>query len=133
MDVGAPSNFERLRWTFADTATLRAAVSASSTDDAAIRQTLARHAHAHDEVFCPHTATAMHVLDTLREGGDTRPWAVVATAHPAKFDSIVEPLVGHPVPAPAALVAMLERSASAAPLTADPIALQHWLRQPGRG
>ena len=30
-----------------------------------------------------------------------RPWAVVATAHPAKFESIVEPLVGHAVDAAA--------------------------------
>ncbi|HEU0277892.1 MAG TPA: threonine synthase, partial [Rhodanobacteraceae bacterium] len=55
MDVGAPSNFERLRWTFPDAADLRARVHATSVDDAAIRQTIAQHAHAHGEVFCPHT------------------------------------------------------------------------------
>jgi threonine synthase len=54
---------------------------------------------------------------------------VVATAHPAKFDSVVEPLVGHDVPPPPALVAMLERSASAAPLAAEPAALEQWLRR----
>jgi threonine synthase len=128
MDVGAPSNFERLRWTFGDDTALRLTVRAESVDDAAIRRTIARHALEHGETFCPHTATAVHLLDGLRGLGDDRPWAVVATAHPAKFERVVEPLVGHPVGVPPSLAAMLQRPASAEPLAADNEALQHWLR-----
>ncbi|KRE86217.1 threonine synthase [Rhodanobacter sp. Soil772] len=124
MDVGAPSNFERLRWTFPDEARLRQLLRAHSVDDATIRRTLADHAHAHGEVFCPHTATAMHLLDHLRADGDDAPWAVVATAHPAKFESVVEPLVGHPVEVPLALAAMLARDARAEPLAASDTALR---------
>jgi threonine synthase len=124
MDVGAPSNFERLRWTFPDEARLRQLLRAYSVDDATIRRTITDHAHAHGEVFCPHTATAMHLLDRLRADGDAAPWAVVATAHPAKFESVVEPLVGHPVDVPAALAAMLVRNASAEPLAASDTALR---------
>lgn len=128
MDVGAPSNVERLRWTF-DDATLRRELPAICVDDAAIRTTLARHACEHGEVFCPHTATAVHVLDTLRATGDRGDWTVVATAHPAKFESVVEPLVGHPVAVPAALAAMLARPAHAAPLRATDDALRGVLRE----
>jgi threonine synthase len=127
MDVGAPSNVERLRWLF-DDATLRRELPATSVDDDAIRATLARHAREHGEVFCPHTATAVHVLDMLRAGGDRSDWTVVATAHPAKFESVVEPLIGHPVPVPAALAAMLARPAHAAPLPASEAALAEVLR-----
>ena len=131
MDVGAPSNFERLRWTFGnDDAALRAQIAATSVHDAGIRHTIAHHANAYGEVFCPHSATAMHVLDTLRAAGDTAPWAVVATAHPAKFEGVVEPLVGHPVPVPAVLAAMLDRAAEAEPLAAEDRALKRWLREP---
>ena len=63
MDVGAPSNFERLRWTYPDETGLREQLQAHSVDDAAIRQTIAGHARDHGELFCPHTATAMHLLD----------------------------------------------------------------------
>ncbi|MDQ6648378.1 MAG: threonine synthase [Pseudomonadota bacterium] len=119
MDVGAPSNFERLRWTFPDEAKLRHLLHAHSVDDVTIRQTITTHANDHGEMFCPHTATAMHELDRLRAAGDTSPWAVVATAHAAKFESVVEPLIGHPVTVPAALAAMLERSAEAEALAAD--------------
>lgn len=127
MDVGAPSNVERLRWTF-DDATLRRDLPATAVDDDAIRTTLARHAREHGEVFCPHTAIAVHVLDTLRAAGDRSDWTVVATAHPAKFESVVEPLIGHPVAVPAALAAMLARPAHAAPMAADDAALKAWLR-----
>ena len=129
MDVGAPSNFERLRWTFPDDHALRRLLHADSVADATIRRTITDHAREHGEVFCPHTATAMHRLDLLRDRGDSRPWAVVATAHPAKFESVVEPLVGRPVAVPTALAKMLRRGASADPLAADDQALTRWLRE----
>jgi threonine synthase len=37
-----------------------------------------------------------------------RRWVLVATAHPAKFDEIVEPLLGTRVPVPPALAELLE-------------------------
>ena len=37
-----------------------------------------------------------------RDGGR---WVLVATAHPAKFAEIVEPLIGRPVPVPESLAA----------------------------
>lgn len=125
MDVGAPSNFERLHWTFPHHDELRRVTTAHSVDDATIRATVRHHASMHGEVFCPHTATAMHRLDQLPEGGHG--WAVVATAHPAKFETVIEPLIGEAIPVPAALARMLERSAYAEPIEATDDALRHWL------
>ncbi|MEO5830964.1 MAG: threonine synthase [Rhodanobacter sp.] len=123
MDVGAPSNFERLRWTFPDDAQLRQLLAVTSVSDAAIRQTITNHAREHGQVLCPHTATAMHQLDRLRARGDRRPWAVVATAHPAKFESIVEPLIGHGVEVPEALASLLARPSRADAIPASNAAL----------
>ncbi|MBB1086896.1 threonine synthase [Lysobacter sp. SG-8] len=113
MDVGAPSNFERLRHWHDNDEALRAATAATAIDDATIRDVIRAAPARHGVVPCPHTATGLKVLEGLRARGDRRPWAVVATAHPAKFDSIVEPLVGHAVPAPPALAASLARPAHA--------------------
>ncbi|MCY1453266.1 hypothetical protein D9M71_702460 [compost metagenome] len=67
MDVGAPSNFERLRWLYEeDDDALRAAFRVEAVDDAAIRELIARRHAAAGEVFCPHTATAVKVLEQLR-------------------------------------------------------------------
>ena len=119
MDVGAPSNIERLRHWFADDDALRATLKATAVDDATIRDTIAAAPARHGIVACPHTATALHVLETLRASGDTRDWAVVATAHPAKFDTVVEPLIGHTVEVPAALAACFARPAHAIALDAE--------------
>jgi len=119
MDVGNPSNFERLRWLYPDVAQLRDEFDVVAVEDEAIRDIIrARHA-SHGEVFCPHTATAVRVLETLRARGESGPWAVVATAHPAKFDSIVEPLIGTFIPVPPALADLLTRPSHAEPLAAD--------------
>ncbi|ALN64314.1 threonine synthase [Lysobacter antibioticus] len=131
MDVGAPSNFERLRHWHRDDAELRAAVRAVGVDDATITETIRSAPQRHGIVPCPHTATGLHLLETLRGQGDERPWAVVATAHPAKFDSIVEPLVGHVVEPPPALAESLARPASAEPLPADYAALRERLLADG--
>jgi threonine synthase len=119
MDVGAPSNFERLRWLYPDADALRAGFTAMSVGDARIRDLIGRAHQQLGEVLCPHTATALHVLESLRREGATGDWAIVATAHPAKFDSIVEPLVGSAVPVPAALAELLARPSRAEPLPAD--------------
>ncbi len=127
MDVGEPSNFERLRWTFPDDAVLRSGLTAVPVEDSEIQETIQLGERRHGQLFCPHTATAVRVLERLRAAGDTRPWAVVATAHPAKFETVVEPLVGHRVPVPESLAALLARPAHAEPLEADPEALRKWL------
>ncbi|HEV8695435.1 MAG TPA: threonine synthase, partial [Lysobacter sp.] len=129
MDVGAPSNFERLRWWHRDDAELRAAMRAFSVDDDTIRATIKQSPTHHGIVPCPHTAVGLQVLEQLREQGDTRSWAVVATAHPAKFETIVEPLAGQTIAPPPALAEWLARPASAEPLPADYAALRNALLQ----
>ena len=124
MDVGAPSNFERLRWLYTDSTRLRGEFRAFSIDDAQIRATISDRCARHGEVFCPHTATAVHVLERLRADGEPGDWTVVATAHPAKFDSVIEPLIGRPIAVPAALAALLSRPAHAEPLLATYPALR---------
>ncbi|UXI69795.1 threonine synthase [Tahibacter amnicola] len=129
MDVGAPSNFERLRWLYPDDNTLRGSFQAHAVEDATIRDTIRQRNDAHGEVFCPHTATAIAILAGLRREGVPGHWAVAATAHPAKFESIVEPLVGRPVAVPAALAELLARPAHATPMAAHYPAFRERLAQ----
>lgn len=128
MDVGAPSNFERLHWLYrCDDVALRAAFVSRSVDDATIRDTIATRFSRFGEVFCPHTATAVQLLEQLRASGEApadEHWAVAATAHPAKFESVVEPLIGREVPVPPALAALLERPVHADPIEPDYAALR---------
>ena len=117
MDVGDPSNIERLRNLLPDFAELRASIESYPVDDAAIRAQIAKDYVRYGEVWCPHTATAFWVYDHLpaaRKAG--RPWIVSATAHPAKFDTIVEPVIGRAVSVPQALAELLDRPTASTPL-----------------
>ena len=127
MDVGAPSNFERLRWFWqGDEAALRRDFTAASVSDARIAEVIALRHAAFGQIHCPHTACALAVLEDMRGDGRAAAgshWAVVATAHPAKFDRVVEPLIGAPVPVPPPLAELLSRPAQARPLAAKAKAL----------
>lgn len=117
MDVGNPSNMERLRNLVPDFAELRGTVEAYPVDDEAIRAQIAKDYARFGSVWCPHTATGFWVYDHLpaaRRVG--RPWIVSATAHPAKFETIVEPLIGRAVPVPPALAELLKRPTASTPL-----------------
>lgn len=105
MDVGDPSNMERLRGLFPDG--LGTHVSAHLVTDDQIRATIRGDAETLDYVWDPHGATASWVYHQLPENRIQQPWVLVATAHPAKFNEIVEPLVGHEIPVPPALARLL--------------------------
>ena len=108
MDVGNPSNMERLRWLFPGVEQLRDQVSAVSVSDDDIRATIRRDHRELGQTWCPHTATAAHAWRELPAARRSGRWVLVATAHPAKFNDIVEPLIGEPVPVPPALAALLD-------------------------
>jgi threonine synthase len=109
MDVGDPSNMERLRVFFGDIGAIRQAISASPVSDAEIRRTIEAEYRRHGLAWCPHTATALYVYRRLPENERRdRHWIVVATAHAAKFDTIVEPLLGITVEPPAELAELLQ-------------------------
>ncbi|MBV6415692.1 MAG: Threonine synthase [Steroidobacteraceae bacterium] len=117
MDVGDPSNMERLRALFPEFATLKAAVSAEVVDDSAIRRRIAGDFAAHGMIWCPHTACAAEVMARMPAARRTQsPWVIAATAHPAKFREIVEPLIGRPVPIPQSLARLYERPSASVPL-----------------
>jgi threonine synthase len=108
MDVGDPSNMERLRAYQPDWSRLRSEVSAYSVSDEEIREQIRRDHARYGRTWCPHTATAARVYDLLPPARRAAHcWVLVATAHPAKFNDVVEPLIGRAVEVPAALERLL--------------------------
>ena len=120
MDVGAPSNAERLFHLFPDVAALRAAVSAYVVEDDAIRARLKQGFADFGQIWCPHTAVAAEAH--ARHGAAGR-WAIVATAHAGKFREIVEPLIGREVALPPALAALMSRGVAKTEIAPDISAL----------
>ncbi len=126
MDVGAPSNWERIQALFrGDHDAMAAALRWGSRTDAETRQTLLdldRDGYLAD----PHGAVACGVLQAnLREGEQG---VFLATAHPAKFRESLEPTLGRAIPLPRSLRDLLEKPLLCEPLAADQEALRRRLQ-----
>jgi threonine synthase len=107
MDVGNPSNMERLRTLFPGIDAIREQVTADSVTDEQIRARIKSDMNTLGHVWCPHTAVAAEVYSRIAKSRAQRQWVIVSTAHPAKFNDVVEPLIGRAVPVPEALAKLL--------------------------
>jgi len=120
MDVGDPSNMERLRKLLGEADVLRERLGVLSVSDKEIEAAMRQDFHDFGFATCPHTATATHTWreldDDLKNAHD---WILVGTAHPAKFETIVEPIIGETVPLPRELEEILARPAKAISINAD--------------
>jgi threonine synthase len=127
MDVGTPSNFERLMELTPDQRDVRVEL----VEDEDIRARIRADFQATGYIWCPHTATAAEAWHRLpvterRE----RPWIAAATAHPYKFADVIEPVIGRPIDAPPALGAILDRPVRKSEIEVD---LAHLVRALGSG
>jgi threonine synthase len=134
MDVGNPSNMERLRALYPQLAELRAGVTAVAVSDAEIRAQIRAGYARYGQIWCPHTATAAQAWQELpaarREAGR---WVLVATAHAAKFPEIVAPLIGREVPVPESLAKLFARPSHCVEIDANLSALRAVLEETSAG
>jgi threonine synthase len=119
MDVGAPSNYERMAAHFS-WEEMRNIILGVSVSDEETRETIAR-VHKEAGYFIdPHSAVGWKGVDKLRTENKIEEGAIgiLCTAHPAKFSEVVRPLIGEP-PVPASLVRAMERNINAATIPAE--------------
>jgi threonine synthase len=123
MDVGAPSNFERMTAHFS-WEEMRRIITGVSVSDEETRETITRVFHDAGYFIDPHSAVGWKGVDKLRAENklDTGSTGILCTAHPAKFSEIVQPLVGEP-PVPSTLSSAMERTVKAQTIPADVPAL----------
>jgi threonine synthase len=106
MDVGNPSNFERL---VALPEKLRQ-VRVELVDDGQLKARIRADYERSGYVWCPHSAIAAEAYARLAvEERSERPWIIAATAHPYKFRETIEPLIDREVAPTPALAAILHR------------------------
>jgi threonine synthase len=110
MDVGNPSNFDRMSWMYSgDVDAMRRDIAGSAHADDEVRATIRRVYEQRGYLLDPHSAIAY--LGLIRSGLDLRatPGIFLATAHPAKFHEVVESIIGGPIEKPAPLIEALSR------------------------
>ncbi len=107
MDVGNPSNLERLQWLFeGDLHAMRKLIVSHAYRDDEVRSAIAELYKRHQYVADPHTAIAYLGAQGARGAQGA---LFLSTAHPAKFREVVEPIIGVPVPIPDPLAEALAR------------------------
>ena len=129
MDVGAPSNFERMRALYDDDIDrMRRDVEGAAFADARVVEEIKEVHRRRGYVLDPHGAIAWLGLQALLEADASATGVFLATAHPAKFREVVEPAIGEPVALPPALAAALARPRHSVPLPASYPALVELVR-----
>lgn len=123
MDVGAPSNFERMAAHFSYEE-MRQIITGVSVTDEETRETITE---VHEEAgyfLDPHSAVGWKGVNKLvaQNKLEFYPVGILCTAHPAKFAEIVEPLAGAP-PVPSAIARAMERTVNSETIPADVEAL----------
>jgi len=129
MDVGAPSNFERMAAHFSWEEMRRVILGVSVSDDETlitISEVFSRYGY----YLEPHSAVGWKAADKLMEAGIVASNGgapiIVSTAHPAKFAETVEPITG-PIHVPHSLQKAMERKADARTIPAELDALKECL------
>ena len=122
MDVGSPSNLERIRWMHeVSPEPLQNFVSSHAIDDDDTRKTIRDVFSRTGYVLDPHSAVAYRAQQR-RPAPAGVPTVVLATAHPAKFPEVVEQAIGVEVPLPPGLASVIgkdEHFLQAAPTLSD--------------
>ena len=119
MDVGHPSNFERMSWLYDhDLDAMRRDIVGARYVDDEVRDAIRRTFETRGYLLDPHSAIAYLGIQgrpggqggRVVQGGQGGLGGVgifLATAHPAKFAEIVEPIIGRAIPKPAGLAEAL--------------------------
>ena len=110
MDVGSPSNFERMSWLYeGDVDAMRRDIAGCRYTDTEVRDTIRRVYESRGYLLDPHSAIGyLGLVGQVGQGGQVG--VFLATAHPAKFAEIVEPIIGRVVEKPKPLADALART-----------------------
>jgi threonine synthase len=128
MDVGNPSNLERILHLYGgDLGRLRGDVGGRSVSDQETLNCICRVFHETGYVLDPHSAVGFAALEAELVLRPEVTGILLATAHPAKFAEVVEPVLGRSLPIPPELARCLEGERKVIPLDPDSEALRELL------
>jgi len=129
MDVGAPSNFERMQSLYGgDLEALRRDVVGFAYDDGRVIEEIGRVYRTHRYLLDPHSAIAWLALHEQLAHDPKAHGVFLSTAHPAKFREVVEPAIGERIELPRVLADAITRPRHSITMAVDYSALAAFLR-----
>lgn len=131
MDVGYPSNFERLHSIFdMDWDNMKAIVHGEVVTDAEILTTIRRYHTEYSTFICPHTAVGVLAAERYRDSELAGEGTIIAlsTAHPGKFTEVVHEATGVDPDVPERLAEYMRRTKHADKVKPSLEALATWMK-----
>ncbi|MBV6881137.1 threonine synthase [Epilithonimonas ginsengisoli] len=125
MDVGNPSNFERMKSLFNDDVSeFKIEIESYSFSDEETKQTMIKVKNEFDYTLDPHGAVAYLGLETLRQAQSDKKnesfiGVLLETAHPAKFVEVVEEVLKEKIEIPEKLEAFNKKEKQSVEFSAD--------------
>lgn len=115
MDVGAPSNFDRILDLYSSSyPAIRKEIEGFTYDDEAIKETIRNMHQRTGYLLDPHGACAYLALKEGKQADEVG--VFLATAHPAKFRETVEACIDSPVTVPERLHAFMQQKKQSIPI-----------------
>jgi threonine synthase len=128
MDVGNPSNFERIQHLYGGNAdALRRDLAGSSHSDDQVLDAIHRVYRTTGRVLDPHSAIGWLALEALKDRLAHAQRVFLATAHPAKFRESVTTAIGHEIDMPPALAGPLAKPETITEIDPDYESLRDFL------
>ncbi len=113
MDVGNPSNWERIRDLYNnDYDSIKQHLWTTSVNDTATIETMKHVYQKYDYIIDPHTAVGMRAVERYRDNGPAdkfTPAIILSTAHPGKFQEIVNEALSIDLGLPESLQNVLQK------------------------
>jgi len=129
MDVGAPSNWERVQALYGgNIEAIRADIEGCAYTDAQVLEEIRNVYRRHEYLLDPHSAIAWLALQDALKTQPDADGVFVATAHPGKFREVVEPAIGRSVPLPRPLQDALGRPRHSVSMDVNYNTLRDFLR-----
>jgi threonine synthase len=135
MDVGNPSNFDRILTLFdGDHQQMKKHIWGASFSDSETRKAIQDVYRSKNYLMDPHTAVGYRAVQQyrLQNSGyfgenQSTPFVILSTAHPAKFGDVIEPVIDQEIAVPDRLAKCLEKEKQNIPLGAGYQDLKKWL------
>jgi threonine synthase len=114
MDVGAPSNYERMEVLFGkDLDNFRRQIHGDWVTDKETEETMVRIYREYNYLMCPHTAVGYLAAERYKANKGDSPIITLSTAHPGKFVEVVDQVLGVQPELPPALQELLHKEKKA--------------------
>lgn len=130
MDVGAPSNFARMRDLFGSTWNImREHISGFAFSDGETKDAMRKIYREKKYILDPHGAVGYLAWKAYQKLHPDTNGIILETAHPAKFLEDVETVLGHKIEIPQALAELSQKEKVAIPMSTDYGTFKNWLEK----